>query len=145
MSGKLSVDARKQLRMWTDGASQKEVARKLSVDQGNLSRKIKAVLDELDKAAQDWESPILKAEQEEVLENQQREAALHKAVDAGDEKQINKLLPNRPRSDDVIAHASTGGKTHERWAEDKEDLPAKKTRPRGAGPDDEFEARHWRH
>ena len=42
-SGKLSADVRKQLRMWAEGASQKEVGRKLGVDQGNLSRRIKAV------------------------------------------------------------------------------------------------------
>ena len=85
-SGKLSVDARRQLRMWADGASQKEVARKLGVDQGNLSRRIKAVLNEIDKAAQDWESMIQEVEQEEVLENQSREAALHEAVAAGNKR-----------------------------------------------------------
>ena len=116
MSAKLSADVRKQLRMWADGASQKEVARKLGVDQGNFSRRIKAVLNEIDKAARAWKSIMLEAEQEEVLEKQRREAALQEAVAAGDKKQINKLLSSRARSDDAIAHTSTGGKTHERWA-----------------------------
>jgi len=42
--GKLSAGARKELRMWAEGASQNEVERKLGVHQGTLSRKIKAAL-----------------------------------------------------------------------------------------------------
>ena len=103
MSGKLSEDVRKQLRMWAEGASQREVGRKLGVDQGNLSRRIKA--------------------------------ALQEAI-AGEGKQINKVvLKGRPRSDDALAHASTGGKTHERWARDADDLPARKIGPAGTGPE----------
>jgi len=43
---KLSAHAREQLQMWAEGASQREVGRKLGVDQGNLSRRIKAALNE---------------------------------------------------------------------------------------------------
>jgi hypothetical protein len=42
--GKFPEDARKQLRMWAEGASQKEVERKLGVRQGTLSKRIRAAL-----------------------------------------------------------------------------------------------------
>jgi len=99
-SGKLSTHARKQLQMWAEGASQREVGRKLGVDQGNLSRRIKAALNEAYR------------------------------MESGERKVVPK---GRPRSDDAMAHASTGGKTHERWA-DFDDCGHRQVRPAGAGP-----------
>lgn len=137
-SGKLSADARKQLRMWAEGASQKEVGRKLGVDQGNLSRRIKAAVNEVyrvESAIAQIEKETGEARQEEAQENQRREEVLRKAVAAGDEKQINKLLSNYPRSSDAIARASTGGKSHERWTIASDDVPARWLGPVGAGTD----------
>jgi DNA-binding CsgD family transcriptional regulator len=106
-SGKLFTDARKQLRMWSEGASQREVGRKLGVDQGNLSRRIKAALNEACR-----------------MESAEKKLVSSKVAPRG-----------RPRSDDALTHATTGGKTHERWAIDRADLPARSVRRAGAGPD----------
>jgi hypothetical protein len=111
------------------------VGRKFGVDQGNLSRRIKAVLNEAYKAAP-FEESMREAEQEEILENQRREEALRKALAASDKKQIKALLSRHPRHNDAMHHATTGGKSrHERWAIDPDDLPSRKVDPTGHGPD----------
>jgi len=137
-SGKLSADARNQLRMWAEGTSQREVGRKLGVDQGNLSRRIKAALNEayrVESAAAQLDKEMEEARQGEALENQRREQVLRKAVAAGDRKQIKALLSRHPRHNDAMHRATTGGKSHERLAIDPDDLPSRKVGPAGHGPD----------
>jgi hypothetical protein len=89
----------------------------------------------VESAAAEIEKEMEEARQCETLENQRREEALRKAVVANDKQQVNKLLSIHPRSDDAIGRASTGGKSHERWAIDPDDLPACKVVTAGAGPD----------
>jgi hypothetical protein len=124
--------------MWAEGASQKEVERELGVYQGTLSKRIKAALNEVYKAeldAKQFEKLMQEEQQEEDLETQRREESLRAAVTVGDSKRVTKLLPNHPQSDDVMARTSTGGKTHERWAVDPDDVSSGRVGPTGAGPD----------
>lgn len=123
----LKLSMRRTGELYSMGKNQKEIETELGRHQSAVSR----VLRDLKAKAYVWDG------QKEVLETLRLEEIARMAVAAGDEKQIEKLLPSHPRAadDDVMAHATTGGKTDERWAIDPRHLPARKVGPAGAGPD----------